>query len=325
MPSSERTGRNGGGQEKNFFFSEKKNGRLPVWVAWHIGRMLSSGVIYVRMRDRFFCVFPRIRDEWIMAIGLIIIGDEIMSGKRSDQHFPNVVQILRERGLGLDWARYLGDEPERIVSVLRETFASSDIVFCCGGIGSTPDDHTRQCASIALGKPLELHPEAESKIRERIADTATDRNRIDYDSPDNVRRLKMGEYPAGSKIIPNPVNKIPGFSYGTHYFVPGFPQMAKAMIAWALDTYHGTLFHQVEYGEKSVVVYGAVEAKMTPLLEKIEACFPTVRVFSLPHMGNTRLSNYVEMGVKGHPDSLDDSFRMLLDGLDEIGAQYHSD
>ena len=83
MPSSERTGRNGGGQEKNFFFSEKKNGRLPVWVAWHIGRMLSSGVIYVRMRDRFFCVFPRIRDEWIMAIGLIIIGDEIMSGKRT--------------------------------------------------------------------------------------------------------------------------------------------------------------------------------------------------------------------------------------------------
>ena len=64
---------------------------------------------------------------------------------------------------------------------------------------------------------------------------------------------------------------------------------------------------------------------MTPLLEKIEACFPTVRVFSLPHMGNTRLSNYVEMGVKGHPNSLDDSFRMLLDGLDEIGAQYHLD
>ncbi len=257
-----------------------------------------------------------------MAIGLIIIGDEIMSGKRSDQHFPNVVQILRERGLGLDWARYLGDEPERIVSVLRETLASSDIVFCCGGIGSTPDDHTRQCASIALDRPLELHPEAKIKIYERIADTARNPDRVNYHSPDNVRRLKMGEYPAGSRIIPNPVNKIPGFSWGTHYFVPGFPQMAKAMIAWALDTYHHALFHQVEYDEKSVVVYGAVEAKMTPLMEKIEARFPSVKVFSLPHMGNTRLSNYVEMGVKGHPENLEDSFRMLIDGLDEIGAQY---
>ena len=164
-----------------------------------------------------------------MAIGLIIIGDEIMSGKRSDQHFPNVVQILKERGLSLDWARYIGDEPERIIAVLRETLASSDIVFCCGGIGSTPDDHTRQCASIALGKPLELHPEAKAKIYERIAETAKDPNHIDYDSPDNIRRLKMGEYPSGSRIIPNPVNRIPGFSYGTHYFVPGFPQMAKAI------------------------------------------------------------------------------------------------
>lgn len=68
-----------------------------------------------------------------MAIGLIIIGDEIMSGKRSDQHFPNVVQILKERGLQLDWARYLGDDPDRIVSVLKESFATPDIVFCCGG------------------------------------------------------------------------------------------------------------------------------------------------------------------------------------------------
>lgn len=257
-----------------------------------------------------------------MAIGLIIIGDEIMSGKRSDQHFPNVVQILKERGLQLDWAKYIGDDPDRIVSVLKESFATSDIVFCCGGIGSTPDDHTRQCVSIAVGKPLELHPEAKIKIVERIAETAKDPDHIDYGSPDNVRRLQMGEYPVGSKILPNPVNRIPGFSYGTHYFVPGFPQMAKAMITWALDTYHQSIFHQTEYAEKSVVVYGAVEAKMTPLMEKIEGLFPAIRVFSLPHMGNTRLSNYVELGVKGHPENLDEAFSMLLGGLDDIGAKY---
>lgn len=68
-----------------------------------------------------------------MAIGLIIIGDEIMSGKRSDQHFPNVVQILKERGLQLDWARYLGDDPDRIVSVLKESFCHSRYRFLLWG------------------------------------------------------------------------------------------------------------------------------------------------------------------------------------------------
>ena len=257
-----------------------------------------------------------------MAIGLIIIGDEIMSGKRSDQHFSNVVRILGERGLNLDWARYLGDEPERIIATLKETFASRDIVFCCGGIGSTPDDHTRRCASLALGKSLVLHPQAKARICERIAETAPDPDHVDYRSPDNLRRLKMGEYPEGASIIPNPINRIPGFSYGTHYFVPGFPQMAQAMIAWALDTYHRDLFHRRAYAEKSVIVYGAMEARMTPLMEGIEARYPTVKVFSLPHMGNTRLSNYVEMGVKGHPDELEGPFGMLLGGLEAMGAEY---
>ena len=67
-----------------------------------------------------------------MAIGLIIIGDEIMSGKRSDQHFPNVVQILKERGLSLDWARYLGDEPERIIAVLRCLLPQATLRICGG-------------------------------------------------------------------------------------------------------------------------------------------------------------------------------------------------
>lgn len=234
-----------------------------------------------------------------MAIGLIIIGDEIMSGKRSDQHFPNVVQILKERGLQLDWARYLGDDPDRIVSVLKESFATPDIVFCCGGIGSTPDDHTRRCVSIAVGKPLELHPEAKIKIVERIAETAKDPNHIDYDSPDNIRRLQMGEYPSGSKILPNPVNRIPGFSYGTHYFVPGFPQMAKAMIEWALDTYHQSLFHRTEYAEKSVVVYGAVEAKMTPLMEKIEGLVSGDQGFQSASYGKYQTEQLCGTGCQG--------------------------
>src|SRR5437868_14573374 len=84
------------------------------------------------------------------AIGLVIIGDAILSGKRADKHMPKVIELLAARGLQLGWANYVGDEPQRIVATLERAFASGDIVFSCGGIGATPDDHTRQCAAKAL-------------------------------------------------------------------------------------------------------------------------------------------------------------------------------
>jgi hypothetical protein len=106
------------------------------------------------------------------AFGLIVVGDEILSGKRADKHMPKVIELLAARGLQLGWAEYVGDEPTRITAALERAFASGDIVFSTGGIGATPDDHTRQCAAKALRVPLALHPEAEVLIRERMQDTA---------------------------------------------------------------------------------------------------------------------------------------------------------
>src|SRR3954467_15275591 len=106
------------------------------------------------------------------SIGLVIVGDEILSGKRSDKHMPKVIELLAARGLQLTWAEYVGDSRERITATLRRAFASADVVFSCGGIGATPDDHTRQCAGMALGVPLVLHPQAEVLIRERMQDIA---------------------------------------------------------------------------------------------------------------------------------------------------------
>jgi molybdopterin-biosynthesis enzyme MoeA-like protein len=130
-----------------------------------------------------------------MAFGLIIIGDEILSGKRRDQHLPKVIELLRERGLRLAWAEIVGDEPARITALLRRTFAGPDIVFCCGGIGATPDDHTRQCAAAALGVPLELHPQGRALIEERIRETAGPD--ADLNAPENLQRFKMAEFPRG--------------------------------------------------------------------------------------------------------------------------------
>src|SRR5215207_9887084 len=106
------------------------------------------------------------------AFGLVIVGDEILSGKRADKHMPKVIELLAARGLQLAWADYVGDAPERITATLARAFASGDVVFSCGGIGATPDDHTRQCAAKALGTEIELHPEAEVLIRQRMQDLA---------------------------------------------------------------------------------------------------------------------------------------------------------
>src|SRR3954447_9200154 len=99
--------------------------------------------------------------------GALIIGDELLVGKRADKHLPFVIAALAKRGLRLAWAHYLGDEPARITAALRASLESSDVVFSFGGIGATPDDHTRQCAAAALSVPLKLHPEAEREIRAR--------------------------------------------------------------------------------------------------------------------------------------------------------------
>jgi len=163
-------------------------------------------------------------------IGLIIIGDEILSGKRADKHMPKVIEILAARGLQLAWAEYVGDAPDRIVATLERAFAAGDIVFSCGGIGATPDDHTRQCAARALGRPLELHPEAEALIRERMRDTAREQG-VPYeaDRPDNIHRLNMGMFPQGAGIIPNPYNRIPGFfCTADSVSAAGPPQGARA-------------------------------------------------------------------------------------------------
>ncbi|MFN9449607.1 MAG: molybdopterin-binding protein, partial [Rubrivivax sp.] len=78
-----------------------------------------------------------------MHIGLIIIGDEILSGRRQDKHLGKVIEILSARGMQLAWARYAGDDRPLITRTLTDAFASGDLVFSTGGIGATPDDHTR--------------------------------------------------------------------------------------------------------------------------------------------------------------------------------------
>ena len=261
------------------------------------------------------------------AFGLIIVGDEILSGKRADKHLPKVIELLAARGLALSWVRLVGDDRPRITAALREAFASGDIVFSCGGIGATPDDHTRQCAAAALGVELELHPEAKALIEERMRDVAREQGQPwEPDRADNVHRLNMGVFPRGATLIPNPYNKIPGFSCagangGAVHFVPGFPVMAWPMVEWVLDTLYGHLCQTPERRERSVIVFGSIEATLTPLMEAIEAEHPQVKVFSLPSVDHPEWGRHIELGVKGDPAAADPAFAALLTGLRALEAR----
>lgn len=254
--------------------------------------------------------------------GLIVVGDEILSGKRVDKHMPKVIELLGARGLQLGWAEYVGDVPERITAALVRAFASGDIVISTGGIGATPDDHTRQCAAAALGVELALHPEAKVLIQERIRETATEQGvAYEPERPDNVHRLNMGTFPVGAQIIANPYNKIPGFSVGDVHFVPGFPVMAWPMVESVLDGRYAGLFAQGRAVEKSVIVYGAMEATLTPLMEAVEAAHPGIKVFSLPSVDHPQHGRHIELGVKGDAERVDPAYAQLLDGLHGFDAR----
>ena len=227
-----------------------------------------------------------------MAIGIYIIGDEILSGRRQDGHFGKVLSLLTERGLQLAWVSYLGDDRARLADAFRRSMATDDIVFSCGGIGVTPDDHTRQAAAAAQGVDCVLHPLAEAEIRARFGAETTS------------NRLKLGEFPAGCDIIPNPFNRIPGFSCGNHHFVPGFPEMAWPMIESLLDNRYRDLHHTTVWRESSVYVPNAHESRLLDLMEAVEREHG-VSVFSLPSFGNAeRPYPHIELGAKGEPSKV---------------------
>ncbi len=243
-----------------------------------------------------------------MAFGAFVIGDEILLGKRQDRHLGFLAAALARRGLRLAWFQVLGDDPVRLAAAFRASFAAGDIVFSFGGIGATPDDHTRAAAAAALGVPLVLHAEAEREIRARFGADAT------------AQRLKMGEFPLGAEIIPNPFNRIPGFSIRGHWFVPGFPQMAWPMVEWVLETHYRPLFGSEGWAEGSVRVYGLSESAIAPLMEEVNARFPGLKAFSLPSMGEDGSRRHIELGVRGAPREIASAMEAIRRGVAALGG-----
>jgi molybdopterin-biosynthesis enzyme MoeA-like protein len=237
-------------------------------------------------------------------IGVIIIGDEILSGKRQDAHLTQSVATLKARGLTLAWANYLGDDPAQITATLRRTMATDAIVFCFGGIGATPDDHTRQAAAAAANLPIERHAGAVAEIEAQFGENAY------------PKRVLMADFPQGAALIPNPVNRVAGFSLQRHYFMPGFPQMAWPMMAWVLDTHYAAHFHQRPQVEASILVMDAGESQLIDLMNRIVAAYPDCKLFSLPKLDTRRT---IELGLKGPTEEVEAGMREIRQAITTAG------
>lgn len=247
------------------------------------------------------------------TFGAVIIGDEIMSGKRQDKHFARIAEMLGKRGLQLSWVEYLGDDRQRLADTFMRTMGAGNIVFSCGGIGNTPDDHTRQAVAAALGVGLALHPEGYEELKARFAgEEITDKRKL------------LVTFPHGVQIIPNPFNRIPGFMAHEHYFVPGFPQMAHPMIEWVLDTYYQDLFKPVgDKLEKAFLLTGpnAYESALLDLMERIVAVYPDLRLFSLPSLiGKER--KHLELGVEGAPELVERAMEEIRQEVEKRGITW---
>lgn len=235
-----------------------------------------------------------------MDIGLIIVGNEILSGKRRDKHLSRVIELLAARGMALSWARIVGDDHAAISGAIADSRTGRNLVFCCGGIGATPDDRTRQAAANAFARPIERHPEAVALIEAEYGERAY------------PRRVLMAEFPRGAGLIPNPVNRVAGFFVEHHHFVPGFPDMAWPMIEWVLDTRYPQLRNAhppEEFGMR--VIGNSAESDLLDIMEAVLAAYPAIELSSLPFRGDAERPRHVELGVKGCRDDAAAAYRML--------------
>jgi molybdopterin-biosynthesis enzyme MoeA-like protein len=241
------------------------------------------------------------------SVGALIVGDELLLGRREDRHLPHLIDTLARRGMQLAWARYAGDERDRLAEELRQTQLYDVPVLCFGGIGATPDDQTRAAAAQAFGCELVRHPEAVRLIESQFGAEAY------------PHRIRMAELPEDCLLIPNPVNNIPGFTLFDHHFMPGFPRMAWPMLDWVLQRYF--LQPGAQLAERALRVFGVRESDLVELMETLVLRHPDAKLFSLPHLGD---ASSIELGFRGPADAVAKAFADLVAELEGRALSYES-
>lgn len=248
-----------------------------------------------------------------MNIVLLVVGDELLSGKRQDKHLPQVIAMLATRGLALHRAEFIGDDLPQIAAAIARARAAGELLLSCGGIGATPDDCTRQAAAVACNVVLQRHAEAEALIVAQYGERA------------RPNRVLMADFPAGATLIPNPVNRVAGFSMGHSHFVPGFPEMAWPMLDWLLSQHYSHLFNLSPPVEFRLRALGnAAEGDLLALMEATLAAHADIKLSSLPFRGNAEQPPHIEFGFKGPADAAAAAYQQFALGLQAAGQAYEA-
>jgi molybdenum cofactor synthesis domain-containing protein len=203
----------------------------------------------------------------IVTACVLIIGNEILSGRTADANLVFLARGLTELGIRLREARVIPDDTSVIVSTVNEVRHAFDYVFTTGGIGPTHDDITAQCVADAFGVPLKLHPDAK-----RLLETHYPTGQL------NEARLRMAMVPEGAVLLPNPISRAPGFQIGNVFVLPGVPSIMRG------------IFEQLKYrlvgGTKMLsrsVSCHLAEGTLAKDLSELQARYPDLEIGSYPY------------------------------------------
>lgn len=236
----------------------------------------------------------------------VIIGTELLNGRRNDSHFGHVNSELIRRGWEHKGSFIVSDEPDLLIktfSMLKER--EDSVFFSFGGIGSTPDDYTREIAAQVFREgQMEIHPEVKTILEERFGEKAY------------PNRIQMANLPIRSELVPNPVNNVPGFSLDQRcFFLPGFPEMAHPMVTWALERYFPK---NVKKHRKTVSVLTSEES----LIAFMKVLPKSIELSSLPAMGKQGPMVTMSLGSY-HENEVDEWFEKLMGIIHENNWTYN--
>ena len=234
-------------------------------------------------------------------IHAVIIGDEILSGKREDKHLKHLSKTLKNYGLWLSKVDYIPDDSEVIRKTIREKIGS--IVFCFGGIGATPDDCTRHAAALAHENSIIQNSEATLLIENQFGKDAY------------PKRILMADLPDSAELIPNVINNIPGFLINHHHFMPGFPEMAWPMIDWVIHTHYKTLINLKDVEDQSIWLDDVSESMLIDTMNEIKNNNKEIKIYSLPKL---RPNKTLELGVKGASNNVNKAMADLKSHLEKL-------
>ena len=224
-------------------------------------------------------------DERIWTAGLLVIGDEILSGRTQDRNVAQIGRWLNVQGVRLNEVRVVPDVIERIAEAVNALRAANDYLFTTGGIGPTHDDITVDAIAHALGVPVEIHPKAKAALEDYYAT----RGGI------TETRLRMARVPKGAELIDNPMSGAPGIRVGNIFILAGVPHIATIM----LEALAGT----IEGGRpllSATIGCWAPESEVADILRSVEADHPGCQIGSYPFFREGRVgANFVVRATDG--------------------------